>query len=1472
MSLLGVGYCMDPSAWLSEACLPSTAEGVALLCAIRGNASLRAAVTRSSAPAAVQQRLVVSGDPRGAILDLAGGGVQPLLRIEANASVTIQRLIATGVALPESHPLPAASFLALRAFSMAAPLAGSNAPAASPLRLEDVILITPSCRALAVHQEFACRASPSPNFTVTPGGLVVWSYTTASVAARNVTLSCVGEPLPYSCTAYVANSPRGVVDALVTLDGVVVTGSPTPKYIFLNSSMALGDAADYIKELQHLHVSAIKISPTTGQAQITLLPKAYVVIAGAPLPQDLATSFLGSSSSSNFTTAPQAVSWDLLPPTIVDLAGTSSMVIVPASARVELHNLTIINPPINRPSLLPANLLALPLWTFTFSRRILSQNKSQWALYGRGLAVALEPHELALWHADLCKGRVPDELAGCLCVADNGLMNGNTWTPSQNAQNDNSAVSPVLLRGGAMFVPFIRTEYVGQTLMESLLMFPRAAPADGSGVLAPACPIMTMEGLPLGAAAASATPAPVPATPGATMAGPAGPADGSSSLAIGAALAPALAPLCSVRPPFSSGLGSLRKMERAGPALTPALLTRSALTHIPLAIMLDGDSHFKRDDVVYRPEEGYMRLPRESFTRMQAQIFGLELWLGDPLGPRLLHLSFMAAAVNVHSPNATLALRQLVLVGLPTAGLHAASPALGSGRDSAATAAAVGGSAQQPPQATTAPAAEGGGRRLLTNRHGPTHHVASTIRGLASTAPARRRAQVMFVNGSLEFDGPPAGTDPTGGLPHGLANFTSCLWALDFDRSAPRDPPAAFLDSVVLLVPPGELAVLAAAWAEQLAVEGRDGADESTGAADAFTLAPAASDAGAVFAHLAASLRASRLAVGATPASLQRLTARLLAMQQQQAAGVTTAGGDAGAGAALLAFETLSWCGLAGRNVTLAAELPPDLVIANIVASQQHPHTVTGGHGADSAFGSGHREHETDPESSTGSVIRCSHAPAGGDLVLLGELGRGAQGVVFHGRWKGLSVAVKSITFQRGANGDPRVGHRPVLEAAISAFLNHPNVVTTYAHQLTPVGADAAEPPGGAGGEAFREAPVWRLTLVQELCDGGSLARCLDSAVLANISVVSETLALAPTSTSKHAGFLDWAPVALSPHRSAKPSLSPTAEEAAAPEDGGTGRRSLTGAPGAAAEVALALPPGPRSALAPRVALLLSLQISRGMAYLHSLGVLHGDLSSVNVLMRSAPTSGPPAPQQPEAQQKQQWLLQRARLDRRLAAGCAPHGDGSRARSPSFSSKADPRAAAGSWLPAGATGGGGRTATGQPAAARFARSGSSGQTPPGMAAGWVAASGQRHSCGYVAKVCDFGLSSRLEGSETHFSGEARRSLLYSAPELVQYGISSKATDVYAFAVLLYEIACGASLPSLLRDPHRGAGLRRWLADQEAPGTPAAALPPSLLTWPPGAPPGLAALAAQCLAERPAERPSFTEVCDALETELLELDP
>ncbi|KAF5827964.1 hypothetical protein DUNSADRAFT_18452, partial [Dunaliella salina] len=55
---------------------------------------------------------------------------------------------------------------------------------------------------------------------------------------------------------------------------------------------------------------------------------------------------------------------------------------------------------------------------------------------------------------------------------------------------------------------------------------------------------------------------------------------------------------------------------------------------------------------------------------------------------------------------------------------------------------------------------------------------------------------------------------------------------------------------------------------------------------------------------------------------------------------------------------------------------------------------------------------------------------------------------------------------------------RAILEAAVSASMSHPNIVTTYHYDIKPIRAD----PDGLQVDAMAGMDDWKLFLVQEYC------------------------------------------------------------------------------------------------------------------------------------------------------------------------------------------------------------------------------------------------------------------------------------------------------------------------------------------------------------------------------------------------------
>jgi len=266
-------------------------------------------------------------------------------------------------------------------------------------------------------------------------------------------------------------------------------------------------------------------------------------------------------------------------------------------------------------------------------------------------------------------------------------------------------------------------------------------------------------------------------------------------------------------------------------------------------------------------------------------------------------------------------------------------------------------------------------------------------------------------------------------------------------------------------------------------------------------------------------------------------------------------------------------------------------------------------------------------------------------LELLGE---GTYGKVYKGLWRGTVVAVKTMVLPANMTGQEKREKMAVMEAAISSSLSHPNVVQTYTYNVKPVREAATT-------------PAEQLDPSVLLMGGGSTqSSALGKALAQRLESSTSQSCSSPVHSYEVRLVLEFC-------------------------DKGCLRDAL--------DKGCFLTP--RDGLNYRAILDTALDIAKAMVHLHSRNVLHSDLKSRNIMLKSA---------------------------------------------------GEPRA-------------------------------------------------------IIAKVADFGLSVKMDHMETHMSNVFQGTLTHMAPEVLLEGRISKAADVYAFGITLWELFSGG---------HAFAGTQRAL--------------------------------------------------------------
>lgn len=117
-------------------------------------------------------------------------------------------------------------------------------------------------------------------------------------------------------------------------------------------------------------------------------------------------------------------------------------------------------------------------------------------------------------------------------------------------------------------------------------------------------------------------------------------------------------------------------------------------------------------------------------------------------------------------------------------------------------------------------------------------------------------------------------------------------------------------------------------------------------------------------------------------------------------------------------------------------------------------------------------------------------------LVLHELLGKGVHGTVHKGVWRELDVAVKTIVFHGHGESNQDWQQSAIREVAITSGLAHPNLVCTYSYDIKRLHTGSIEgklvdDPEQQGLRIWDTCVDWKLYIIQEYCDGGSLQQAL---------------------------------------------------------------------------------------------------------------------------------------------------------------------------------------------------------------------------------------------------------------------------------------------------------------------------------------------------------------------------------------------
>ncbi|PNW79397.1 hypothetical protein CHLRE_09g413400v5 [Chlamydomonas reinhardtii] len=441
----------------------------------------------------------------------------------------------------------------------------------------------------------------------------------------------------------------------------------------------------------------------------------------------------------------------------------------------------------------------------------------------------------------------------------------------------------------------------------------------------------------------------------------------------------------------------------------------------------------------------------------------------------------------------------------------------------------------------------------------------------------------------------------------------------------------------------------------------------------------------------------------------------------------------------------------------------------------------------------------------TGTSARREQLGEAEQVTMLEMLGEGTFGKVYKGLWRGTEVAIKTIVLPARMSGKEKREKMAVMEAAISSSLSHPNIVQTYTYHIRPLRDSSALPPstsapgqgllgggtgaGQAGGQVAGQAAGQAGAQGSQPGGGGM-------AVVANGLEADGNGAGAAVSAGRTQVLADQGAIMIG---SPDSSLSATASGLAPLQPPGS-----AAAAAAAAVAAVGAAPG--------------VTPNRGVSLADPTGGAGG-------------VGAGAAPLGPGAGGIHSWEVQlvleycdRGCLRDALDAGAFFSAEG--LNYPAILDTAADVAKALLHLHLNDVLHGDLKATNV----------------------MLKSSGGDSGRGVVAKVADFGLSVRLDASATHASNMFQGSLTHMAPEVMLAGHVSRAADVFAFGITLWEIFTSGH-------PYRGTpgALLGHQTSKEGRRP----------VFPLGTPAAFKGLAERCWAPEPAARPTFNEILDTL---------